>query len=72
MNKTGRTDVSINHKPFKPFTIMATYFPYSSIISLCNLCIDIVRHPYFGEWSVCQVQCTPDKPAVIEISEIYY
>lgn len=50
---------------------MQTYFPYSHIIR--NIRESIMRHPFFGEWSVgadnLQVQAQPIR---VPSSEIFY
>lgn len=53
---------------------MTAYFPYSHIIlSICNnICENITKHAYFGEWSVCEQAESVAPTGVVAISEIYY
>lgn len=54
---------------------MPTYFPYSYVIGkLCKNCRSSVsKHPYVGDWSVCDGNAARElKPCRVEISEIYY
>ena len=52
----------------------AAYFPYSHIIlNICNnIHENITKHPYFGEWSVCEQVEPIAHNGVVAISEIYY
>lgn len=51
---------------------MATYFPYSSVIGVNHLFVEISRHPYFGEFNVYRFHLQPALPPPETISEIYY
>lgn len=53
---------------------MSAYFPYSHIIlNICNnICGNITKHAYFGEWSVCEQTQPVSTTGVVAISEIYY
>lgn len=51
---------------------MATYFPYSYILGN-NSHQSVVKHPYFGEWSVCEGGADVKSFSVlVQINELYY
>lgn len=51
---------------------MATYFPYSYILG-DNSYQSIVKHQYFGEWSVCDSAAeVKSVSGLVQINELYY
>lgn len=56
----------------KLFITMATYFPYSYILG-DNSYQPIVKHQYFGEWSVCDSDAeVKSVSGLVQINELYY